>query len=194
MAGLAGHFAQRPRRLLRHLGVERGRSPRPPAPGRAASRSCSRPTTRTAGSRTRCCSRCGSHASPGSTRRRFAACSARRRRDRRRRAAARAEPRRAGSPTLAQPLTVRPHLPVRLDGDAAALDAPARRGRRPRPRGERGTRGTSPTSRRPTMIRDALVTAAELWSARARDRRRGRAPSRGRPARSGSSTSRTSSQ
>ena len=92
-------------------------------------------------SRTRCCSRSARHAFAASTRPRFAACSARRR-SRSRTATPLPEltpPR--GPDAITQPAAAGPHPPVHLDGDAAALDAPARRGRRARPRAQRGARG-----------------------------------------------------
>ena len=138
LAGLAGHFAGKRGRLLRHLGLEPGRPARLLPPGLARAGALRAPTTRTGGSRARCSSRCEPRSSAGLDEeqlRDMLAGNANRIAERR--AAAQADRAEAASGTLPAVDGARAHPPVPLDGDAAPLDAPARHDRRHRPRAER---------------------------------------------------------
>ncbi len=103
---------------------------------------------------------------PRRLRRRPAARDARRQRERarRRRASCPSRPSRSGRDTLAHAAAARAHPPVPVDGDAAALVAPAGHGRRARPRDQHVRGAQRPRATTVDGIRELLVAARDLWA------------------------------
>ena len=94
--------------------------------------------------------------------------------------------------TFSQPMQLRAHPPVPLDGDAAALDAPAGHDRRARPRAQRLRRARRRTPRSASGSASCSRPRATLWRVMPELDDEDGAARRAAGRRSGSSTSRTS--